>query len=54
MFLSFFRLSVLALEIEKRHVQRFVTEPDWLFIDATSANYRLADYSPRTQRDPIT
>jgi len=26
--LRFFRFSVLAFEISKRHIQRFVTEPD--------------------------
>jgi hypothetical protein len=44
MFLGFFRLSILAFEVGERYVQRFVTEPGWMiFIDAASANFRLAD-----------
>jgi hypothetical protein len=42
MLLRFFRLSILALEIGERHVRRLVPELDWMFIDATSANFRLA------------
>jgi hypothetical protein len=28
MFLCFFRLSILALEVGERHVQRLVSQPD--------------------------
>jgi hypothetical protein len=44
MFLSFLGLGILALEIGERNVKRLVPEADWMiFIDATSANFRLAD-----------
>jgi hypothetical protein len=41
--LCFFRLDILALEIGERYVQRLVRDPDWMFIDAVSANFRLAE-----------
>jgi len=44
MLLSLFRLCILALEVSERYVQRLVSEADWMmFIDATSANFRLAE-----------
>jgi hypothetical protein len=46
MFLSFFRLGILALEIGERYIQRLVPEANSLLIDATPANYRLADHPP--------
>jgi hypothetical protein len=50
MLLRFFRLSILPLEIGERHVQRLVPELNWMFIDATSANFRLADQQARMRR----
>jgi len=53
MFLRSFGLGVFAFEISQRHVQGFVPEADWMmFIDATSANFRLADHSSAKESDP--
>jgi hypothetical protein len=43
MFLRFFGFGIFAFEVGERHNQRLVSELDWMFIDATSANFRLAD-----------
>ena len=47
MFLRFFGFGILAFEVGERHIQRLVFELDWMFIDATSANFRLADNTLR-------